>query len=385
MDPNPIPIQQATANGPLSLGIPGNLVFDDDPLEPMLYRTEPTAPTPASVLELWERGLDRSEACARALAAVLVQNHDLISRIGDLDAAERCLRLAADSKTAMHRGAPLAACFSALGRILELKNQMDEAESFYRQALELQEKTLGAGHEATLATAISLIHLLEGSDRKEEAASLRNRLRAESLSSHEDDSSLWRLLVSAHTLFVAGQYAAAEAVYRRLVKKQFELGSVHCHLARVCLITDRESEARREVDRAWDVRHKSPAYVLVRIHCLKTLLEMLAGGNWRVSLKEVKSALAEPGAHMDWTMRPVLDHLKPRLDQEAYDLMTAIVAAMSQKARVCNLESNPLWKSICGGDEAAATAASAGESSTVSTDRPPETGRQRLDVTIIKQ
>lgn len=75
---NPNEPQPAPPLAPLALGIPADLVFDDDPLEALLHGTQPVAPTPADVLELWRQGLDRSPACARALAAVLGRNPDFI-------------------------------------------------------------------------------------------------------------------------------------------------------------------------------------------------------------------------------------------------------------------------------------------------------------------
>lgn len=113
MNPKAIEGQPPPLNAPPGLGIPARLVFDDNPLEPLLYGAEPVAPTPASVLELWDQGLDRSEACAHAVAAVLVQNPDSISQLTDLDAAEQCLRQAIKLNPAKH-GASLAACWNSL-------------------------------------------------------------------------------------------------------------------------------------------------------------------------------------------------------------------------------------------------------------------------------
>lgn len=350
MNPPAIEAQPPILNPPLALGNPGDLVFDDNPLDPLLYGTERIAPTPASVLELWERGLDRSESCAHAVAAVLVQCPDAIIKLRDLDAAEQSLRQAIESKSTK-RSASLVACWGGLGRILELKNQKDAAERCYRQALELQKNAPDAKPEAVGVIALRLIQLLEESDRQAEAKLLRNRLRADSLSNKEDDTSLSQLRATALDMFLGGQYAEAEAVYRHLVEKRFELGSTHCHLARVFLMTDRDADAGREVEKAWAVQTAPPDYLLVRIQFLRTLLQMLAVGHWKVCLVEFKYALAKPGAHADWTMQPVLDHLKPRLGPEQFELLTAMIAAVCQQSKFSELEANPLWREICPGDE----------------------------------
>ena len=362
MNPQAIEAQPTILNPPLALGIPGNLVFDDNPLDPLLYGTEPIAPTPASVLELWERGLDRSESCAHAVASVLVQCPHAINNLRDLDAAEQCLRQAIESKSAQ-RGAPLIACWGGLGRILELKNQKDAAERCYRQALELQKNAPDAKPEAASQIVFHLIQLLETSGRQAEAKLLRNRLRADSLSNKEDDTSLSQLRATALDMFLAGQYAEAEAVYRHLVEKRFELGSTHCHLARALLMMDRDAEAGREVEQAWAAHVPTPDYLHVRIQFLRALFRMLAGEEWKDCLVGFRDALAKPGAHADWTMQPVLDHLQPRLGSEQFELLTAMIAAVCQQPKFSELEANPLWREICRGDEADATAAREGVSS----------------------
>lgn len=247
---------------------------------------------------------------------------------------------------------------------MELKNQKDTAEACYRQALELQKNTADASPEATGAISLRLIRLLENSDRTDEAKRLRYQLKAESLAGKDDKASLLSLRETALDMFLAGQYAEAEAVYRSLVQKGFEPGSNHCHLARLFLMTDREAEARQEVERAWAARHSSSAYLLVRIQFLRTLLQMLADEEWKALLLEFNQALSEPDAHHDWTMQPVLDHLKPRLGPEQLELLTAMLAAVCDQSRASELEVNPLWREIYNGDECGATAALEGQSST---------------------
>ncbi len=355
MRPNPFEPVQTSASDSFSLEVPAGLVFDDDPLEPMLSGAAPTAPSPACVLDIWQQGLDRSEACARALAAVLVQSQEAISQISDLDGAERCLRASIESEP-QREGVQLAACLSGLGRVLELEQRADEAESLYRRALDIQEKTLGSSHEVTFNTGMRLAQLLELSNRKDEATRLRIQLEARRLMDKEDGSNLNRLRSAALDMYVAKHYAEAEGVYRRLVEKRFELGSTHCHLARLFLTTGRDEDARHEVDRAWAVRHESPAYVLVRVHFFKTVLQMLAGGDWKAPLRELQCALAQPGACEVWTLQPLLERLRTRMRQDDgvsqdWELVNAIGTAINDHSKLAELESNPLWKAVCGTGE----------------------------------
>lgn len=335
----------------LTLGVPSQLVFDDDSLTPILTGEPAMPPTPASVTELWLRGLNRSDECGRAFIAVLVKNPQAIKAAEELDEAEQCLRRALD-RCADQQTAAFAAYLSALGRILESKQQPAEAEALYRRALALQEQVLGVRHKDTLATGRRLIALLDKTARQAEARKLRNIFQAREVPGDEEYWQQNRLRAFALDMFLEGQYVEAESIYRRLADKRFELCSTHCHLARVYLMLDREVEAREEVEHACAYRDRSPSYAIVRMLFLKTLMPMLADLEWKPVLLELKQALTAPAAHMDWKMRPVLEHLQPRLGAERYDLMSAIAAAICDRTKLPELESNPLWQSV-GGTQAA--------------------------------
>jgi len=193
---------------------------------------------------------------------------------------------------------------------------------------------------------MELVRLLEETDRKERAASLSIRLEMGLLDGKEDGFSLHRLRQLALEMFLAGQFAQAEAAYRRLIEKQFELASSYCHLARVYLMTDRESEARTAAEQASNLLKESPAYAQGRIYFLKTLLQMLAGEDWLPGLKEIKTVLADSNACLDWTLQPVLENLKPKLKPEAYELMTRLLAAICDETKMPELESLEIWKQI---------------------------------------
>ena len=116
-------------------------------------------------------------------------------------------------------------------------------------------------------------------------------------------------------------------------------------------MTDREPEARKEADRAWDVRHTSPAYALVRTLFTKTLLQALAGEDLKPGILTLKRAMNGPDAHMEWTVQPVLDHLKARLGEEQHSLLTAVLAAICNRNRLSDLSAYPLWVAARGETE----------------------------------
>jgi tetratricopeptide (TPR) repeat protein len=325
---------------------PSDLVFDDDPLDHLLYGAPQVEPTPVNALEIWKRNLDRSSTCSRAIATTVAKNHEDMSA-ADLEVAEQCLLSTIGSIPPVEE-LQLAHCYTGLARLMKIKNKTNEVEYCYREALKIFEARLGLSDEKTYETGMELVRLLEETGCKERATSLSIRLELGMLDGKEDGFSLHRLRQLALEMFLAGQYVQAEAAYRRLIEKQFELASSYCHLARVYLMTDRESEARIVVEEASNLLKESPAYVQGRIYFLKTLLQMLAGEEWQSGLKEIKTVLADCNAYMDWTIQPVLDHLQPRLEPDLYGLMTKIVSAICDHAKLPELESLEIWKNLFG-------------------------------------
>ena len=172
------------------------------------------------------------------------------------------------------------------------------------------------------------------------------------------------------------EYAKAESVLRRVLDRAFEVPDIHCHLARICLLTDRDVEARDHAAQAWTARAEAPPYVAPRILWLQLAVALLeereASGRDKagqgptlfarpkgvlskpsvpgssepppVLLGRLKVALQKDGAVMEWTMQPVLDHLKPRLSTDSHALLAALVAALSDAKAAEKLGALPAWR-----------------------------------------
>jgi tetratricopeptide (TPR) repeat protein len=295
---NSPPAKHDSSKGILALnGWPGALVFDDEPLAPLLNGDERSGATPASVIDLWDTGIDRSPECARAFVVVLTHRPDLLDQIEDLEAAESCFREALNSSSTN----PIfsrAACWGLLGRILERRNLPQEAEFCYRDALAAFGKEDFAAAISASTIANRLILLLEKSGRQSEAHLIRARIRTSTLLDTAGDN-FDALRREALALFTAGHYEGAEAIYRHMLENGFELGSTHCHLARVLLMMDRETEAREQVEKASAIRATGPIYVVVRVQILKVLFQMLAGEEWKTQLPDLKESFASTSAHLD--------------------------------------------------------------------------------------
>ena len=323
---------------------PADLIFDDEPLDPLLYGTTPVEPTPASALELWKRNLDRSPACARAIAITVARNPEGLSAT-DREVAEECLRLTIAANPPVEE-LQLAHCYAGLAYISTVKKNMAEVECCLRQALKLFEATLGLRNEQTHEIGKDLIRLLNETKREDQAETMAIRLELGFVEGKHDEYSLYLHRRLALKMFVAGQYTQAETAYRYLIEKGFETPTNHCHLARVLLMKDRVEEACREVNRAWDTHETGPDYVIPRIFYLKALTQMLARADWHKPLTDLKRALAEPGKESEWILQPVLDHFKPQLKPALYEFMTKLLAAISDRAKLPELAACKIWKNI---------------------------------------
>jgi hypothetical protein len=143
---------------------------------------------------------------------------------------------------------------------------------------------------------------------------------------------------------LSGDYAGAETLLRGLLEERFILPSTHCHLARVLLMTDREAEAWEQINFAWAIREEASAYVVPRILFFQCVFSMLDGAGIDTLVGQIRVALRAPCPHMDWTIRPMLDHLRSRLGETNYNFLKALAAALSDAEGMTHLDDFPQWR-----------------------------------------
>jgi hypothetical protein len=146
--------------------------------------------------------------------------------------------------------------------------------------------------------------------------------------------------------YKAGDYSSAEQKLQELLASDFEVTGTRCHLARIALITNDLPSLREHTAEAWKVRAGAPGYVVPRILWLQLASALLDGDIVGVLhlLGYLKTALQDPKAIMEWSMNPVLDHLKPKLSASDHALLTALVDAMSFPDKLSTLDQFPLWR-----------------------------------------
>lgn len=145
-------------------------------------------------------------------------------------------------------------------------------------------------------------------------------------------------------LVLSGNYAGAEVLLRRLLQERYEMPSTHCHMARVLLMTDREAEAREQIDQAWSIRAEANSYVVVRILFFQYIFAIFDGVDGIPLVQLMKDKLLERGAHLDWTICPMLDHLRGRLGEANYKFLRALADGLCDASAMPRLNRFSRWR-----------------------------------------
>lgn len=142
---------------------------------------------------------------------------------------------------------------------------------------------------------------------------------------------------------IGGDYAGAETLLIDLLAEGFMLPSTHCHMARVLLMTDREVKAREQIAQAWAIRAEAPAYVVARMLFFQCVFDLFDNVDMGATLATLKTALNAPDAHLDWTILPMLDHLRPRFGEADYRFLKALANALSDESAMPDLNGFSQW------------------------------------------
>jgi hypothetical protein len=142
---------------------------------------------------------------------------------------------------------------------------------------------------------------------------------------------------------LTGDYAGAEALLRVLLEERFCLPSTNCHMARVLLMTNREAEAREQISCGWAIHRNAPTYVVGRMLFFRIIFALFDGADISDLVEQLKAILQQPGADLDWTIRPMLEHLRPRFSEVDFRFLEALAATLSNIRNLPLLEPLPQW------------------------------------------
>jgi proteasome accessory factor A len=144
---------------------------------------------------------------------------------------------------------------------------------------------------------------------------------------------------------LSGDYAGAEELLIGLLEEGFMLPSTRCHMARVLLMTNREAEAREQIRQAWAIRAEAANYVVPRILFFQCIFAIFDRADITPIVRQIREALSASSAHLDWTIRPMIDPLRPRLGEANYLFLKALSEALSDESALPNLEEFVEWRS----------------------------------------
>jgi proteasome accessory factor A len=148
----------------------------------------------------------------------------------------------------------------------------------------------------------------------------------------------------AYQRYLNRDFPRAERLLRPLIEEGFEVPSTRCHLARSLIMMNRDAQARMQIDMAWAERDVAQDYVLLRLLFFKVVFAMLDGASFAGAIRQLRAGVSEPGHHSDWTIQPMLDHLRPRLGDENFAFLSALGKALSSGAAGVRLDEFPEWQ-----------------------------------------
>jgi hypothetical protein len=143
---------------------------------------------------------------------------------------------------------------------------------------------------------------------------------------------------------LSGDYAGAEELLIGLLAEEFMLPSTRCHMARVLLMTNREAEAREQIRQAWAIRADASNYVVPRILFFQCIFAIFDRAEITPIVRQIREALSASSAHLDWTIRPMIDPLRQRLGEANYLFLKALSEALSDERALPGLEEFVEWR-----------------------------------------
>jgi proteasome accessory factor A len=144
---------------------------------------------------------------------------------------------------------------------------------------------------------------------------------------------------------LSGDYAGAEELLIGLLAEGFMLPSTRCHMARVLLMTNREAEAREQISQAWAIRADASNYVVPRILFFQCIFAIFDRAEITPIVRQIREVLSASSAHLDWTIRPMIDPLRPRLGEANYLFLKALSEVLSDESALPGLEEFVAWRS----------------------------------------
>ncbi|EKD33623.1 MAG: hypothetical protein ACD_75C02640G0002 [uncultured bacterium] len=330
----------------MNTSIPRDLMFDDEPIEGILYGVDGSEATPADIFEYWRGGYNMLPESFEIVMTILAKSPEKGSTLEDRQRAiiqDYVIQSLPESKDDPTGLLKLACICQAVGNL-------EKAEAIYRLLLDRRDGGLPLTVEQCRQAMDNLSIILNQLGKADEASEERKLCQAEMLLSGDDEQNLISVRSLALDLFVDGRYQAAERLYRSLLSREFEKPGTLVHLARVLLMQDRIPEARNAIARAWkltrkkEMRDQTSSYVLHRIFFFRILCAMLTRDDYSRPVAELKQELQDNPIRVTWSIGPVIEHLKPYVRPSDLEFVMAVAKAIDTTDNIERLNSFPIWR-----------------------------------------
>ena len=256
--------------------------------------------------------------------------------------------------------ANVATALNNLANLLRATNRLGEAEPLYRRALAIREKALVPDHPDTLQSMEALAGLLEAMGRFEEAFPLRQHaLEAQERKlGPEHPDTLRGMNNYCATLRRQGQAGQAEPLVRRVSATTAKvLGDTHPlaihranNLVLTLLMLSKLDEAREILATNWRLNAPPHANTTPCIAFLRHIIALLESKTTMPFLGQLKTLLTGPehpaarDVAVPWDIAYFIEYLRPKLRSGSAEFLSALVAALNDRAKLPDLDRFPEWR-----------------------------------------
>lgn len=256
--------------------------------------------------------------------------------------------------------AAFAKSLNNLAQLLERKKLWDELLKLRRKALPLAENGFGRDHPKTLICVINLAGSLEKVGNFDEAQELYTRAIDGFMKSLglEHPFTMVGANNFSHFLRVRGCPDLAESYSRKIVKSTERFfGESHPlvihrrnNLALNLIMLDKLDEAHQILISNWHLNAPPYANTTPRIAFLRHLIALLDSQPDTPFLGQLKTFLTGPELPVTslvvvpWGIVYFIEFLRPKLGEHRAEFLTALVAALNDRAKVPELEQVSEWK-----------------------------------------
>jgi len=124
----------------------------------------------------------------------------------------------------------------------------------------------------------------------------------------------------------------------------YEVPSTYCHLIRILLLANREEEAHISLNQALAHIDDAKDYVICRLLWFQILFAILESSSLNSYITKIKIALQNEMSCSEWTMKPLLDQIKPKITESQHAFLSALIDGLSAKENLEKMNDFPEWK-----------------------------------------